>query len=84
MAWVDYKKAYDMVPHSWILEVVGMMGIAENVCQLLRQRMGHWKTMLTASDQNLETVQIRRGIFQGDSLSPLLFVMIMAPLTMLL
>ena len=21
MAWVDYKKAYDMVPHSWILEV---------------------------------------------------------------
>ena len=20
MAWVDYKKAYDMVPHSWILE----------------------------------------------------------------
>ena len=30
------------------------------------------------------TGQIRRGIFQGDSLSPLLFVMIMAPLTMLL
>ena len=21
MAWVDYKKAHDMVPHSWILEV---------------------------------------------------------------
>ena len=20
MAWVDYKKAYDMVPHSWIIE----------------------------------------------------------------
>ena len=20
MAWIDYKKAYDMVPHSWILE----------------------------------------------------------------
>ena len=38
----------------------------------------------TASDQNLGTVQIRRGIFQGDSLSPLLFIMIMAPLTMLL
>ena len=24
MAWVDYKKAYDMVPHSWILEVISM------------------------------------------------------------
>ena len=73
-----------MVPHSWILVIVGMMGIAENICQLLRQSIGHWKTMLTAGDQNLGTVQIRRGIFQVDSLSALLFVMIMAPLTMLL
>ena len=24
MAWVDYKKAYDMVPHSWILECLKM------------------------------------------------------------
>ena len=22
MAWIDYKKAYDMVPHSWILEAL--------------------------------------------------------------
>ncbi len=20
MAWIDYRKAYDMVPHSWIME----------------------------------------------------------------
>ena len=31
MTWVDYKKAYDMVPHSWILEVIEMMGVARNV-----------------------------------------------------
>ena len=29
----------------------------------------------------LGTVDIKRGIFQGDSLSPLLFVMIMIPLS---
>ena len=23
MAWIDYKKAYDMVPHSWILKMPG-------------------------------------------------------------
>ena len=40
--------------------------------------------MLTAGDQNLGTVDIKRGIFQGDSLSPLLFIIIMTPLSMIL
>ena len=31
MARVDYKKAYDMVPHSWLLEVTEMLGVAGNV-----------------------------------------------------
>ena len=31
MAWVDYKKAYDMVPHSWIKECLNMFGIADNI-----------------------------------------------------
>ena len=84
MAWVDYKKAYDMVPHSWILEVISMFGLADNICNLLSHSMNHWKTVLTAGDQSLGTVDINRGIFQGDSLSPLLFIMIMTPLSMIL
>ena len=84
MAWVDYKKAYDMVPHSWLLEVVEMMGVAENVRSLLGDSMNEWKTELTADGKSLGVVDIKRGIFQGDSLSPLLFVMIMAPLSMIL
>ena len=31
MAWVDYKKAYDMVPHSWIIQSLKMAQIAENI-----------------------------------------------------
>ena len=84
MAWVDYKKAYDMVPHSWLLEVVEMMGVAENVRSLLGESMKEWKTELTADGKSLGVVDIKRGIFQGDSLSPLLFVMVMAPLSMIL
>ena len=46
--------------------------------------MKDWKTMLMANGEVLGEVEIRRGIFQGDSLSPLLFVVAMIPLTMLL
>ena len=34
MAWIDYKKAYDMVPHSWIIECLGFFGVAENIKSL--------------------------------------------------
>ncbi len=84
MAWIDYKKAYDMVPHSWLLEVMGMMGVAENVDGLMRGSMGKWRTVLTANGEELGEINLKRGIFQGDSLSPLLFVMIMTPLSILL
>ena len=30
MAWINYKKAYDMVPHLWIVECLDLFGVAEN------------------------------------------------------
>ena len=30
MVWIDYKKAYDMVSHSWISECLQMFGIASS------------------------------------------------------
>lgn len=84
MAWIDYRKAYDMLPHSWILESLGLVKVAKNIEDLLRGSMRDWKTMLMANGESLGEVDIRRGIFQGDSLSPLLFVVAMIPLTLLL
>ena len=84
MAWIDYRKAYDMLPHSWILETLGMTKVAKNIEDLLKRSMADWKTVLTANGKTLGEVEIRRGIFQGDTLSPLLFVVAMIPLTLLL
>ena len=39
MAWIDHKKAYDMVPHSWIKECLGLFGVAENIKTLLVNSM---------------------------------------------
>ena len=46
--------------------------------------MESWKTQLTACGEDLGEVSIGRGIFQGDSLSPLLFVIAMLPLSSIL
>ena len=84
MAWIDYRKAYDMLPHSWILETLGLIKVAQNIEDLLKRSMGDWRTVLTSGGTELGEVSIRRGIFQGDTLSPLLFVVAMIPLTLLL
>ena len=39
MACIDYKKAYDMVPHSWISEGLEMCGIANKVQDFLNEDM---------------------------------------------
>ena len=84
MAWLDYKKAYDMVPHSLIVECFKMAQEPQNVTKSLQRSMRNWKTELTSCGESLGTVNIKRGIFQGDSLSPLIFVISMIPLSKVL
>ena len=84
MAWIDYKKAYDIVPHSWIVECLEMSGIANNVREFLKNSMQSWRTKLTSCGHVQGTVKINRGIFQRDSISPLLFVLCMIPLSLVL
>ena len=50
----------------------------------IERSMESWKTELTSSGESLGQENIRRGIFQGDSLSPLLFVICMIPLSLVL
>ena len=84
MSWIDYKKAYDFVPHSWICECMEMFGVAENVRTFLERSMNQWKLSLTSSGEVLGYVDVKRGIFQGDSLSPLLFVLSVIPISLVL
>ena len=84
IAWIDYKKAYDMVSHSWIKECLDLFGVAENIKTFLVNSMEKWRVMLCAENSELGEVNIKRGIFQGDSLSPLVFVLALISLSLIL
>ena len=84
MAWIDYKKAYDMAPYSWIIECLDLFGVAENIKSLLVNSIEKWKVKLCSGNSELGEVEIKRGIFQGDSLSPLVFVLALIPLSLIL
>ena len=53
MAWIDYKKVYDMVPCSWIKECLELFGVAQNIKNLLVHSMEKWRVMLCAENSEL-------------------------------
>ena len=74
MIWIDYRKTCDMVPHLWIKECLDLFRVAESIKALLVNIIEKWRVMLCAKKSELREVDIKQGIFQGDYLSPLVFI----------
>ena len=85
VAWIDYKKAFDHVPHGWLREMLELCGVPMHVQHCLRELQTKWCTVFTLRHAGglLETdqIQYKRGLFQGDALPPLLFCLSVTPLS---
>ena len=72
--WIDYKKAYNSVPHSWVTEVLDLYKVDDVTKGFINGLMPTWRTKISLphKDGCIETSEIafHQGIFHGDSLSP--------------
>ena len=72
--WIDYQKAFDSVSHECILRSLELFKVSPRVVGFLKHNMKNWKTQLTLTQKSgtlhSDNTNIKRGIFQGDSLSP--------------
>ena len=88
MVYVDYAKAYDSVPHQWTLDVMTAYKISPIIIDFLAAAMKLWKTDLwlyySGGCLVVKDIRFKRGIYQGDSLSPLLFIISINPISLLL
>jgi len=86
--WIDYKKALDSVAYAWIIKCLEMYKICPVTINVMAVCTKNWKTALHLNHTNgslaSRSVTFKSGIFQGDSLSPLLFCLALAPLSSLL
>ena len=80
MAWIDYKKAYDMVPQTWIINCYKMYKISDEIINFIEKTMKTWRVELTTGWKSFAEAKIQRDIFQVDAISPLLFIIAMMPL----
>ena len=61
-----------------------MYKISHEVINFIEKTMKTWRVELTAGGRSLAEAKIQRGIFQGDVLSPPLFIIAMMPLNHIL
>ena len=89
VAWLDYKKAYDSVPHNWIIQCLKMFHFHPTIVNCIEGLLPLWSSTMflqlpSSAPMELMEVSIKCGIYQGDSLSPLLFCISLTPLSLLL
>lgn len=87
MAWVDYEKAYDTVPHAWIRSALRAVGAPRNLRRVIRSLIPKWRTKIgmdTTRGKRTFAVHFQRGLLQGDALSPLLFCLCLGPVSSML
>ena len=88
MMWFDYQKAFDSMPHDWIIKSLELANVPQKLIDAVKQLMNVWATKVTLHTESgeIETEEIKylTGLLQGDSLSMLLFTLGINPLSFLL
>ena len=86
--WLDYRKAFDSIPHSWLIKSLKLAKIPNNIISAIKNLAESWYTIVHLNDNNetivSDLIKIIKGIYQGDSLSVMLFVLALNPLSHLL
>lgn len=81
VTWIDYKSNWDSLLYDWILKCLNMIEISDNIRNFVKHWMAPWTMQLTLNGENVGEVDIWWCILQGDSLSPLLWVIALIPLS---
>jgi hypothetical protein len=82
--WIDYQKPFASVPHGGIIKSFQLTGMNNRTISFTKKTASYWKTSMALHTEGkikeTEGLEIQRGLFQGDSLSPLLFFVSLIPL----
>jgi hypothetical protein len=85
IAWIDYPKAFDSIPHSWVRKSMELVRVDSIIIRFCNLSMEKWNIMLHLKTKQevlkSQPIQIRRGLGQGHSVPPLLFCIALIPLT---
>jgi len=86
VGWLDFRKAFDSVAHGWLVEVLRLYKFSPVIISYFQHVTSQWRTQLKlmapdGASSLSRPIRIAKGIFQGDSASPLLFCLAINPIS---
>ena len=73
LAFIDFKKAYDTVPHEALFLKLTRIGICGRALQFIKQLYANTQIVVQGAFGKAPAVQLLRGLRQGCPMSPILF-----------
>ncbi|MCC7304188.1 reverse transcriptase family protein [bacterium] len=74
---IDVAKAFDSVPHTVILEALEKKNVPQTLITIIQDQYEQSSTSLSYKELSSKAIMIKKGVKQGDPLSPLLFNLVM-------
>ena len=74
MVLVDYRKAFDMIDHTLLLEKLEVYGLSRDSLQWFTSYLKDRRQHVKLGDKQSSVAIVRHGIPQGSILGPLLFI----------
>ena len=70
---IDLSQAFDSIPHDRLWEKLEALGIPEERIKLLMFIYRNSVVQVKSGDNMTDSINVKRGVLQGECLSPLLF-----------
>ena len=81
---LDIRDAFGSTAHSLIVYLLRWARVPEPVCRYVADFLSRLRTRVTTRRWETDPVNIRVGTMQGDTLSPVLFLLVINPIIMYL
>ena len=80
LMYVDFSSAFNTIDHDKLLLIMRGLGFPEDCVEAVKDLYTDAETEFILPAGNTNSIKIERGTIQGDSLSPLLFLIFVEPL----
>ena len=79
VTFLDLENAFESIPHALIMDMLKYIRLTTEVTSYVADLYSKFQAIVSTKEWNTNCFTIQRGIFQGDTLSPLPFLVAFQP-----